>query len=268
MSVDWSKKSRHLASAVLLFLASMGWAGRSRAQDHTADPYKPYNQQYEQFVYPTYPTGYGLSPNQGVLEGRSGFSGANQFQRFLEAEGDAGVEFGQGRRRSGPGIPYYSAYRQYDQEYDRVYQPNKTSDESYYKDRNARHEKYVAYLKERDPRKRAELYREYISDSRKVSRDLANPRGTSARRTSASGPSTTKPEDRASGIGTRRGNPTAPAAEGSTRSPLSSGARAGSARPRKPSEVLRDKAELDSPKRSRSLTAPGLAPPSGSPRPR
>src|SRR3954468_15787375 len=100
MSLAWSKNSRHLASPVLLLLASMGWAGRSQAQDHTADPYKPYNQQYEQFVYPTYPTGFGLTPNQNVLEGRSGYSGPNQFQRFLEAEGESGLEFG--RRRIGP----------------------------------------------------------------------------------------------------------------------------------------------------------------------
>lgn len=249
MSLAWPNNSRHLASAALLFLANLGWAGQSLAQDHTADPYKPYNQQYEQFVYPTYPGGYGLSPNQGVLEGRSGYSGANQFQRFLDAEGEAGFDVSGGRRRSGPGVPYYSAYRQYDREYDRVYQPNKASDQSYYEDKQARHEKYLAYLKERDPKKRAELYREYTSNARKVTRDLAGPRRTAARRSPAGEASATKPANRAATTGTRRGA-------------------AGTDKVKTPSEILRENAELDPPGRSRTLTAPGLAPRSGSSRPR
>lgn len=248
MSWVMSNRNRRATKATLLAFASMGWAAWTHAQDHTADPYKPYNQQYEQFVYPTYPSGIGLTPNQGVLEGQGGLRRANQFQRFLDLEEDRGDELSPMRRRTGPGIPYYSAYRQYDREYDRIYQANRKSDEAFYQEKRARHDKYLAYLKERDPRRRAELYREYTSEARRATRELEARRQGSTRRAPASGASATEAR--------RRGS--AP-----DRSNLSSGTRArdaaNSAQP-KPSEVLRENEAYDTPKRARRLTAPGLAP--------
>jgi len=268
MSVERSKRFRRVASAGLFVLTSMGWAGQAKAQDHTADPYKPYNQQYDQFAYPAYPTGFGLTPNQGLLE-RGGYRGANQFQRFLDSDAGAADEFGTGRMRSGPGVPYYSAYRQYDKDYGRIYQPNQESDKGFREDQRTRHDKYIAYLKERDPRKRAELYRAYTKDANKVSRDLLNPRAQSARETSAGAAATPKSEDRGSAPGVRRRSSTAPSGAGAARSSILGGARSGiltkpSQRQRKPSEILRESEELDSPSR---LTAPGLTPRSGSSRP-
>jgi len=271
MSVERSKDFRRVASAGLFVLTSMGWAGQAKAQDHTADPYKPYNQQYEQFVYPSYPSGYGLTPNQGLLE-RGGYRGANQFQRFLDSDEGPADEFGTGRRRGGPGVPYYSAYRQYDKDYGRIYQPNQESDQGFREDQRTRHDKYVAYLKEKDPRKRAELYRAYTKDTIKVSRDLANPRGRAARDTNSGTAATTKAEDRAPAPALRRrSSATPPSGAGAARSSLfGGGARSSlstkpSPRQRKPSEILRESEELDSPSR---LTAPGLAPRSGSSRPK
>src|SRR5712675_3774671 len=74
MSLDRPKVFRPFAVAGLLGLAALASPLRATAQDHTPDPYKPYNAGYDQFVYPTYPNGIGLVPNQNVLEGRSGYS--------------------------------------------------------------------------------------------------------------------------------------------------------------------------------------------------
>jgi hypothetical protein len=268
MSVERSKKFRRVASAGLFVLTSMGWAGQATAQDHTADPYKPYNQQYEQYAYPSYPSNLGLSPNQGLLE-RGGNRGPNQFQRFLDSDYGGPDDSGTGQRRGGPGVPYYSAYRQYDKDYGRIYQPNQESDKGFREDQRTRHDKYIAYLKEKDPRKRAELYRAYTKDANKVSRDLANPRALGARETGAGAAATPKTEDPGSAPAVRRRSSAAPSGAGAARSSILGGARSGastkpSQRQRKPSEILRESEELDSPGR---LTAPGLAPRSGSSRP-
>ncbi|AGA26595.1 hypothetical protein [Singulisphaera acidiphila] len=259
MSVERSKDFRRLASAGLFVLTSMGWVGSAKAQDHTADPYKPYNQQYEQFVYPAYPSGYGLTPNQNLLE-RGGYGGANQFQRFLDSEEGPSDELGTGRRRSGPGIPYYSAYRQYDKDYGRIYQPNQESDKAFQQDQRSKHDKYIAYLKERDPRKRAELYRAYTRDANKVSRDLANPRGQAARATSPN-TATPKTEDGAVAPTARRRSAAPASGTGAAPSTLSTKP---APRQRKPSDILRESDELDAGR----LTAPGLAPRSGSSKPK
>lgn len=252
MSVERSRSLRRVARAGLLAITSLGWAEAALAQDHTADPYKPYNQQYQQFVYPTYPSGLGLTPNQNLLE-QGGYTSPNQFQRFLDIEEGPSDEFNPVRRRSGPGIPYYSAYRQYDKDYGRIYQPNLESDRAFHQDQRSKHDKYMAYLKERDPRKRAELYRAYTKDANRVSRDLALPRSQVARDAETG---TAKADDRAP----RRRPATTPSARGSQANPTTKPA----ARPRKPSEILRESEELEAPKR---LTAPGLAPRSATPRP-
>ncbi|SIO62177.1 hypothetical protein SAMN05444166_6970 [Singulisphaera sp. GP187] len=265
MLVQRALDFRRLASAGLFVLTSMGWTGLANAQDHTADPYKPYNQQYEQFVYPSYPSGYGLTPNQNLLE-RGGYAGPNQFQRFLESDSTIGDDFGTGRRRTGPGVPYYSAYRQYDKDYGRIYQPNQESDRTFHEDQRSRHEKYMAYLKEKDPRKRAELYRAYTKDANKVSRDLATSRVRTGREPNPEASEATKIEARASSAtSARRRSATPPSGAASGRSPLFGGTRETPKRPKSPTEILRESQELDS---SNRLTAPGLAPRSGVSKPK
>ena len=64
--------------------------------------------------------------------------------------------------------PYYRAHREFDQAFNRVYSPNEAADKTYYKDQQARTEKYLEYLREADPKKRAELYREYNQQSLRV----------------------------------------------------------------------------------------------------
>ncbi|WP_422926408.1 hypothetical protein [Singulisphaera sp. PoT] len=150
------------------------------AQDHTPDPYKPYNAQYDAFAFPSYPNPEGYMPNQSILQGRSGRRSANQYQSYLD-ELEAG---GSSTRRSGVGVPYYDAYRSYDSEYDRVSRPTK-ADDAFYREQQARRRKYFDYLRERDPKKRARLYREYTEESKRFSRDLLSPRALMNRKSVA-----------------------------------------------------------------------------------
>lgn len=171
---------RPFAVAGFLGLAVLGWVSSARAQNQTPDPYMPYNSAYEAYVYPVYPNATGYTPNQDVLEGPSGYMsrGGNRFDDFLGTSDGflLGDEFGPQRRRTGPGVPYYSSYRRYDRDYDRIYQPNAGVDQKYYQDRQQNHTKYLEYLRERDPAKRAQLYRQYTLQNQRVSRELAAPR--------------------------------------------------------------------------------------------
>lgn len=263
MALDRPKVFRSLAVAGLLGFATLGPADRAPAQDHTPDPYRPYNSGYDQFIYPTYPNGVGLVPNQNVLEGRSGFGRANRFQDYLDG-GDSGLggDLSVGGRRTGPGVPYYSSYRRYDRDYDRVYQPNQTSDQDYYRDQQARHDKYLEYLRERDPKRRAQLYREYTRDSQKASRDLSAPRGTLSRSgaSNSSAPrSTTAPGlgrgSSAPGLG-RNPAPATGSGPATPRAGILARPSAGGAPP--PSATLRRSEEMDQQNRTRPRTAPGL----------
>jgi len=226
----------------------------TRGQGFTADPYKPYNQQYEQFVYPTYPSSAGITPNQGILEQNSRGRAYGDFQSAVEADLNRDFDQDLGRRgRSGTGVPYYSAYRQYDEQFGRVYQPNKTSDELYYKDQQKRHATYLAYLREKDPKKRAELYRAYTNASRKASRDLdIGARGSSSTRSAGTG----------TGSAARRFSTTPSTRPSSARAVNAASALKAKRTERNPLDVLKESRSRDSatPKRHRTLTAPGLEP--------
>ncbi len=177
MASNRSKISRVLAIAGLVGVALIGEAAPARGQ-HTADPYNPYNQEYDSYVYSQFPTSPGLLPNQVILDGRSSIRGANQFQSFMNRTDTFGAEDVYGPRRTGPGVPYYSAYRRYDRDYDRYYQPNTSSNRAYFRDQQARQQKYLDYLKERDPKRRVQLYREYSQANLRASRDLSSRRAT------------------------------------------------------------------------------------------
>ena len=77
-------------------------------------------------------------------------------------------------RQSGPGTPYYRAYRRFDQEFHRTYRPNEAADRSYYDDQEKRNDKYFQALREPDPRKRSQLLREYNLDNMRAARDLSS----------------------------------------------------------------------------------------------
>ncbi|MHC5538531.1 hypothetical protein ACYOEI_09910 [Singulisphaera rosea] len=163
---------RFSALATMIF----GLGHVALGQDHTPDPYKPYNAAYESFVYPVYPTD-GYYPNQSVLSGQTSMSRANQFQDFLDDLDGAGRSSQGGRRRGGLGTPYYEASRDaYDPKAGRGGSSSAARDDQFYSDRQARHDSYINYLRERDPKKRAELYREFTQGSSRLSRELSSVR--------------------------------------------------------------------------------------------
>src|SRR4051794_5189467 len=167
-----SRKASVLAMSLLIVPVL---APRASAQ-HTPDPYNivgEYNLGYQDSMYAAYPNGIGFSPNQGVLQGqnRSGVARANQFQSYLDGLNGGGSDTLSGRGRGGI-EPYYRAHRQYDDAFSRVYSPNEAADKTYYADQDQRTKKYLEYLKESDPKKRAQLFREYNQESLKAARDF------------------------------------------------------------------------------------------------
>ena len=181
-----------LGLGALLALGS----GRSlRAQGHTPDPYNGVgegNIGYRDYLVPSVPNGYGITPGQGILSGRVGASRSNQFQNYLEdldnpTRGGEPHDVPSGN--AGPGVPYYRAYRRYDQRFNRVYTPNQTADKGYFESRESRDDKYFQMMNEKDPKRRSELNKEYQQDRLRASRDLSlSPRGGGARAGTASAP--------------------------------------------------------------------------------
>jgi len=146
------------------------------------DPFRPYNSQYDPFIYPVAPGPMDFGYNRG---GVNGIRGANQFEAYLNSLQDANLGTGAGASgaglRGGIGTPYFRANRAYDREYNRVYQPNKEADAKFESDQSKVTSLYFEYLREKDPKKRIELFREYSRARRLAQSDLAAPRATAAR---------------------------------------------------------------------------------------
>lgn len=177
MAPNRPRFSSHGAVAGLALLATLVGTPRAWSQ-HTPDPYNyvgEYNRGYEPYMFPTLPNEQGFVPGQAAMMGRAGIRQSNQFQSYLQgldgSEGD-GLPRAPGAR-VGLSNSYYQAYRQYDRDYGRTYAPNQEADRSYYEDLRTRHakilkyqeasrEKYADYVRERDPTRRARLYREYL----------------------------------------------------------------------------------------------------------
>ena len=165
----------HVAAVGMAVLTALGLPFTARAQ-HTPDPYNivgEYNVGYEDSMYPTYPNGAGMSSNQAILQGRVG-PRANTFQSYLDGldGGGLGSMFGSSyRSRGGAGVPYYRAHKEFDDAFDRIYTPNAAPDQAFRADQEARTKLYVEYLKEADPKKRAQLYRLYNQQSLRTARD-------------------------------------------------------------------------------------------------
>lgn len=237
MRIDHAGIARPLALAALFSIYPLCAPAPLWAQNYTPDPYRPYNGMYDPFVFSTFPNGLGYTPNQDVLTNGSGITRANQFQSYLnQLDGFGTEEQREGYLRRGrAGVPYYQAFRQYDAEYNRVYRPNAEADKSYNDSQKRRHEKYLSYLKETNPRKRAQLYREYAQESLRASRALDVPRTVSPAR----GGRSSAPTPSASGTSAATLRGAARTTPSATPAPAS-GAR-GSA---SPADVLRRSQEL------------------------
>jgi len=255
----------------LVILVVLGITPAAVAQ-FSPDPYKPWNSEYESYIYPRYPGPDGIYPNQGVLSMPSGARSANRYQNFLdELEGDTNEP---GRPYVSPrrsiGVPYTRAFRQYDQTYGRVYTPNREADREYNASRQARDELYSELRATKDPAQRSRLRKEYELYNRQTLRELMSGRRTAKKKPSSSDddlltgpaplelptrsrmPSFTTPRPSA-GTGTGRS---------STRDALKSRSRTTAPRLPSPLDTLRRSELLDrsSPATSRSLTTPPPSP--------
>jgi hypothetical protein len=174
---------RFAAFALLVHLVSLGAAPACLAQSGFGpDPFRPYNSMYDPFVYPVAPGPTDFGYNRG---GVNGIRGANQFENYLNSLQSANLGTGAGASgaglRGGIGTPYFHANRAYDQQYNRVYQPNKEADARFESDQRKVTSLYFEFLREKDPKKRAELFREYTRARRRASLELATPRATATR---------------------------------------------------------------------------------------
>ena len=134
--------------AASLVLATAFAPTASAQPSYGPDPFRPYLNQYDPYVYPMGPA----SPMAGGSEMmmRSGFRGANQFQDYLD-----GIS-GPGRNttdRAGIGRPYYQSavVPSWGGSGFRDYQPNARTTPTFEETQRQVTDNYFAYLSERDP---------------------------------------------------------------------------------------------------------------------
>jgi len=189
-SSSGSSKSTVLRNTALPLLLGVLLATAARGQGFGPDPFQPYNSQYAPFITPTAPGPMDYGYNNGL--GR-GIRGANQFENYLNSLQDsvAGARAG----GAGTGIPYYQANRAYDPEFGRIYQPNKVADERFDANQASVNQLYFEYLREKDPKKRAAIFRNYNRARSRAVRELAAPRSVPGAQPGTR--STTKREGRA-----------------------------------------------------------------------
>ena len=152
-------------TTALMPLVLVGFASTSRAQGFGPDPFRPYNSQFDPFVYPTAPN----SADYGRNGPGSGVRGANQFENYLNSLQGTGSH-------AGAGTPYYRANRAYDREFNREYRPNREADARFEDNQTIVTDLYFKYLREKDPRKRAEIFKDYNKARSRADRDLSGPR--------------------------------------------------------------------------------------------
>ncbi len=111
---------------------------------------------------------------------RMGNMGANQYQGYIDEMSGAGR---QGAERYGIGMPYYRSAvdPSFDPKGNRQYRPNQDADRSFEQSHEVVTRKYLAYFTEKDPKKRAELLRDYNRTRSRVSRAMSGRREESSR---------------------------------------------------------------------------------------
>jgi len=171
-SSSGSSKSTLLRNTVLPLFFGVLLAAAARGQGFGPDPFQPYNQQYAPFVTPIAPGPLDYGYNNPAARG---IRGANQFQDYLQSlqTSAAGARAG----GAGVGVPHFQANRAFDREFGRIYQPNKVADLRFEANQASVNELYFEYLREKDPKKRAEIFRNYNRARSRADRELASPRG-------------------------------------------------------------------------------------------
>lgn len=153
------------AVALALALAWLGPTSSATAQGFGPDPFRPYNSQYDPYVFGVAPGP--LDSVGNPSQNRQGVRNANQFRDAVEGLDNSNR--------------YDRSFRAYDQDRKRIYRPNAEADKKYNSRRDKASDIYFQYLREQDPRKRAQLFKEYNQAQADVARGLAadpNARGT------------------------------------------------------------------------------------------
>jgi hypothetical protein len=167
-----SRGDRHMTSTrspwVRFLLAGLGIAmaplglPTARAQGFSPDPFKPFNSQFEQFVYP-------ISPFAGGPGAAAGAMGRvdNQYQQYLKELEGADRALNQ---RYGIGVPHWKLRSDID--LDRRDQASRGVGRRGRDAGGSITQRYLAYFSESDPKKRANLLREITTRSRQEDRDV------------------------------------------------------------------------------------------------
>ncbi len=132
-------------------------SGDAWAQGFGPDPFRPYNNQFDPYVYPIGPGGPGAGGSAGA---NTPMRGQNQYQDYLNEISGAGR---QRSERYGIGLPYYrsSVDPQYHRNRNRDYQPNRRTQESFEVAQQVIADKYLAAMSTKDPQKRKALFKDY-----------------------------------------------------------------------------------------------------------
>lgn len=131
----------------------------ARAQGFGPDPFKPFNSQFDQFVYPT-------SPDVGAPPGRGSGRIDNQFQQWLNEQAGADRALNQ---RYGIGVEYWKLRS--DVERDKRARLNRRTGRQNEDTLASISQKYLAYFSEENPSKRAILMREFAPAKSQAARD-------------------------------------------------------------------------------------------------
>jgi hypothetical protein len=204
-----------VAPALLAIAAAcLGPAASAGAQGFGPDPFRPYNSQYDPYVFCVAP-----GPHEPVLDStinRQGVRNANQFREALELDN---------------ANRYDRAFRAHDRERGRLYRPNAAADKNLGVRRGKASELYFRYFSEKDPRKRAALFREYNQAQAEVARGVTDdPNARGSRRARGAGGIPPAPAGRGSGEPRQdAGIPAVPDDLGDRPAPAARGRRAPSA---------------------------------------
>jgi len=172
MKAQENLRPRGLWSVGWVAMVLVGCAAAARGQ--SPDPFRPYNSQYDAYIYPMGPAGPGGGQGGSV---NLPMRGQNQFQEYMNELQGAGR---QRSERYGIGMPYYrtAVDPRYRPEA-RTYRPNQKTQRSFEDTRALISQKYIAAMAEKDPQKRRELMREYDSARQREVRAMSIRRASS-----------------------------------------------------------------------------------------
>jgi hypothetical protein len=131
------------------------------AQYATTIPLKPWTADYDSYVYPIVPNNAAIPNASRYMQPSGGPNQLNEYYGQISNNMEAAMSTlpADAPDVRGRMVPYTSAFRRFDREFKRVYQPNREVDAKYYQARNKRDELYIQATTASDPRTRTEAMR-------------------------------------------------------------------------------------------------------------